>query len=105
MTVIYIYPGAGRFRGGDFQWTSPLPGGKHDFMLFLRQEQDAPQQMVAMDAVTRYGFVDVRFIAQGRGINVEMLNSPELANFRKNYEDALRDGASLAWYATGAPGA
>jgi hypothetical protein len=98
MTFVYIYPGSGRFRGGDFQWNSPLPGAKHDFMLFLHQDDDEPQQKQALDAVTRYGFVDVKFIAQGREINVEMLNAPELANFRANYEDAIAKGASLAWY-------
>ncbi|HUR87737.1 MAG TPA: hypothetical protein VMZ74_01495 [Ramlibacter sp.] len=97
-TVVYIYAGTGRYRGGEYQWNSPLPGGKHDFMLFVRQDVDAPLQKVAMALTGRYGFTDVRFIAQGREINVEMLNQPELANFRHNYEDALKDGASMAWY-------
>jgi hypothetical protein len=98
MSFLYIYPGSGRFRGADFAWNSPLPGGKHDFMLFMHQDDDEPRQKLALEAATRYGFVDVKFIAQGREINVEMLNAPELANFRGNYEAALRDGVSLAWY-------
>jgi hypothetical protein len=97
-TVVYIYPGAGLFRGGEYTWTSPMPGARHEFMLFMRQEENAPKQKEALAEIGRFGFTDVRFIAQGREINVEMLNAPELANFRKNYEDALKDGASLAWY-------
>ena len=97
-TVVYIYPGAGRFRGGEYTWASPMPGAKHDFMLFMRQDENAPKQKEALAEIGRFGFTDVRFIAQGREINVEMLNAAELANFRKNYEDALKDGSSLAWY-------
>jgi hypothetical protein len=97
-TVVYIYPARGIFRGGEYTWKSPLPGARHEFMLFMRQDQDEPKQKEALTEIGRFGFVDVRFIAQGREINVEMLNAPELANFRQNYEDALRDGASLAWY-------
>ena len=97
-TVVYIYPGSGRFRGGEYEWSGPLPGGKHDFMLFMRQEENAPLQKEALTEIGRYGFIDVRFIAQGRLINVEMLNAPELTQFRRNYEDALRDRLSMAWY-------
>ena len=97
-TVVYIYPARGIYRGGEYQWSSPLPGGKHEFMLFLRQEEDEPDQKAALAEIGRFGFADVRYIAEGRGINVENLNTPELASFRKNYEDALKDGASVAWY-------
>jgi hypothetical protein len=97
-TFVYIYPARGIYRGGEYQWTSPLPGGKHEFMLFMRQDADEPKQKEALTEMGRYGFVDVKFIAQGREINAENLNMPELANFRANYEDALRDGASIAWY-------
>lgn len=97
-TTVYIYPARGRFRGGEYQWNSPLPGAKHEFMLFLRQEDDEPKQKEALTEIGRHGFVDVQFIAQGRVLNVDMLEMPELANFRRNYEDALRDGASIAWY-------
>jgi hypothetical protein len=96
--VVYIYPARGSFRGGEYTWKSPMPGAKHDFMLFLRQDANEPKQKEALAEIGRYGFVDVRFIAQGREINVEMLNTPELSSFRQNYEDALRDGASMAWY-------
>ena len=96
--LVYIYPARGRFRGGEFQWNSPMPGARHEFMLFLRQSDDAAQQKEALAEIGRYGFVDVQFIAQGRPLKVEMLQTPELANFRRNYEDALRDGASIAWY-------
>jgi hypothetical protein len=67
-------------------------------MLFMRQDEDAAKQKEALAEIGRFGFTDVRFIAEGREINVEMLNRPELANFRKNYEDALKGGSSLAWY-------
>lgn len=97
-TTVYIYPARGRFRGGEYQWNSPMPGAKHEFMLFLRQSEDEAKQKEALAEIERYGFVDVQFIAQGRLLNVEMLDLPELSNFRSNYEDALRDGASLAWY-------
>jgi hypothetical protein len=97
-TVVYIYPARGSFRGGEYTWKSPLPGAKHDFLLFMRQDEDEAKQKEALAEISRYGFVDVRFIAQGRMINVEMLNRSELADFRQNYEAALKDGASLAWY-------
>ena len=97
-TIVYIYPARGRFRGGEYKWNSPMPGARHEFMLFLRQAEDEPKQKEALAEIARYGFIDVQFIAQGRLLNVEMLGVPELANFRSNYEDALRDGASLAWY-------
>lgn len=98
MTKVYIYPARGRFAQGEFEWASPMPGAKHDFMLFMRQDRDEAMQKEALALITRFGFVDVKFIAQGREINVEMLNLPELANFRGNFQDALRDGSSLAWY-------
>jgi len=97
-TVVYIYPARGTFRGGEYTWKSPLPGAKHEFMLFMRQDEDEAKQKEALAEIGKYGFADVKFIAQGREINVEMLNAPELATFRKNYEEALRDGASVAWY-------
>ena len=97
--MVYIYPGSGRYRGdGEYKWSGPVPGGKHDFLLFLRQDQQAPQQKAAMAETGRYGFTDVRFIAEGREINLAMLETPELANFRANYEGALKDGVSMAWY-------
>lgn len=98
MTTVYIYPARGTFRGGEFQWNSPLPGAKHEFMLFMAQEEDAPKQKEALALIARFGFADVHFIAEGREINVQMLDVPENAKFRRHYEDALRDGSSLAWY-------
>jgi hypothetical protein len=98
MPIVYIYPGHGRFAGSDFEWECPPLASKHDFMLFVRQDEEKPAAHVALDAVDRYGFKQVKLTQQGRPIAVESLNDPKLAAFRKNYEDALAKGFSLAWY-------
>lgn len=98
MPHIFIYAASGRFAGGQFEWNSPSPGATHDFMLFLRQAADVPMQRAALAAIRRFGFEDVQFMSEGKPIDTEALNRPDLAPFRKNYEDAWADGFSLAWY-------
>jgi len=97
MSVVYIYRGSGRFAGGEFEWNNPPLGSKHEFMLFLLQEQDEPKQQAAHAEVDRFGFRQVRLFP-GKKIAVEALNQPTTAMFQKNYQDALADGSSLVWY-------
>lgn len=98
MSNVYVYAASGRFTGGEFQWNSPMPGGKHEFMLFLKQDKDEPMQREALAEIRRFGFADVKFVAQGRELVLDNLDSPTLGNFRKNHADAMRDGSSIAWY-------
>ena len=67
-------------------------------MLFLRQDVDMPTRHVALAEIARFGFVQVKLMGDGRKIVVESMDDAKLAAFRKNYEDALADGSSLAWY-------
>jgi hypothetical protein len=98
MPVVYIYPANGRFAGSDFEWNCPPLATQHDFMLFMRQDADLPAPAAALAAIDRFGFKQVKMIAEGRAISVESLNDPKLSAFRQNYEDALDKGFSLAWY-------
>jgi len=97
MQHVYIYAGAGRFAGGDFEWSSPAPGATHKFMLFLAQNRDEPLQQEALSEIARHGFRDVE-LAGGRRLLVEALNDPQMRAFHKHYEAALAEGASLVWY-------
>jgi hypothetical protein len=97
MSVIYIYRGSGRFGGGAFEWNNPPLASKHEFMLFLLQDKDEAMQQAAHAEVDRFGFKQVRLFP-GKKIVVEALNDPAMAEFRKNYQDALKDGSSLVWY-------
>jgi hypothetical protein len=98
MPAIFIYAATGRFNRGEFEWNSPPPGETHDFMLFMRQAADVPMERAALAAIRRFGFENVQFMSEGRPIDTEALNTPGLAPFRKNYEDAWAAGSSLAWY-------
>lgn len=98
MPFVYIYAGKGRFGGGEFQWNCPPLASQHDFMLFLRQDVDMPTRHVALDWIKRFGFLQVKLMGEGRKIVVESMNEPDLASFRKHYDDCLADGASLVWY-------
>ena len=97
MTTVFIYGGSGRFKGGEFDWNGPALGTTHEFMLFLAQAGESPLQEAALAQIHRFGFEQVE-LWEGRKIVVETLNDPKLAAFRKHYEDALKDGSSLAWY-------
>jgi hypothetical protein len=66
-------------------------------MLFLLQDEDEPKQQAAHAEVDRFGFKQV-MLFPGKKIVVEALNKPAMAMFQKNYQDALKDGSSLAWY-------
>jgi hypothetical protein len=97
MSVVYIYRGSGRFAGGAFEWNNPPLGSKHEFMLFLLQEEDEPKQQAAHAAIDRFGFKQV-MLFPGKKIVVEALNEPANAVFQEYYQNALADGSSLAWY-------
>jgi hypothetical protein len=98
MPHIFIYAASGRFNRSEFEWSSPQPGATHDFMLFFRQAADVPMERAALAAIRRFGFENVQFMSEGKPFDVDALNTPSLAPFRKNYEDAWADGSSLAWY-------
>lgn len=98
MSSVYIYPGHGTFAGSQFEWNCPPLASKHEFMLFVRQDVDKPAAHVALDAIGRYGFRQVKLTQQGKAIAAEALNDPKLAHFRQYYEDALDKGFALAWY-------
>lgn len=98
MPIVYVYPANGRFAGSEFEWNCPPLASQHDFMLFMRQDADMPAPYAALAAIDRYGFRQVKLTAEGRPLAVESLNDPNLASFRKHYEDALADGVSVVWY-------
>ncbi|HTH78955.1 MAG TPA: hypothetical protein VL593_08250 [Ramlibacter sp.] len=98
MPIVYIYPGHGTFAGSQFEWNCPPLASKHELMLFVRQDEDKPAAHVALDALERYGFKHVKLTQQGKPIDIEALNDPKLADFRRNYEESMAKGFSLVWY-------
>jgi hypothetical protein len=98
MPFVYIYAGNGRFAGSEFQWNCPPLASQHDIMLFLRQDIDMAARHAALAEIDRYGFKQVKLMADGRKIVVESMNDPKLAGFQQHYEEALAIGSSLVWY-------
>jgi hypothetical protein len=98
MTTVYIYGGTGTYNGkADFDWTCPEIGSRHNFMLFISQKIDAPQEEAASLELAKFGFDDLELM-EGRPILAEVLNDPQMQAFRKHYEGAFTEGSSLVWY-------
>jgi len=95
--VVVLYGSSGRFTGAAFEWASPKLGDRHKFILFLAQSGSEPCQEAAEREVEQFGFSDVE-LAPGRPIDVESLNDPRMAVFRRHYEGAFAEGSSLVWY-------
>lgn len=98
MNIVILYLGTARFTGGaNFEWASPALGGSHRFILFLVQNDGLPNLELARLEVESFGFSEID-LSEGRQIDVESLNDPKMAVFRRHYEGALREGSSLVWY-------
>ena len=98
MTTVYIYGGTGTYNGNaNFEWASPEVGGRHNFMLFIAQEIDTPQEAAASLELAKFGFDDIHLM-EGRPILAEVLNDPKMQAFRAHYEGAFTEGSSLVWY-------
>ena len=98
MKTVMIYPGSARFDGKtEFEWASPAPGSTHRFLLFFAQDESVSKLGLALQEVARYGFRDIE-LGEGRPIDVESLNDPAMAAFRKHYEGAFSEESSLVWY-------
>jgi hypothetical protein len=98
MKTVYIYGGTGTYHGvTDFEWASPEIGNRHDFMLFIAQDLDTPQEIAACLELEKFGFGELELM-EGRPIIAETLNDPAMQAFQKHYEGAFNEGSSLVWY-------
>ncbi|TFW27658.1 hypothetical protein [Massilia horti] len=98
MKNIILYPGSARFTGtAAFEWASPTKGGVHRFILFLAQSDRISRQDMARQEIELFGFSEIE-LGEGRAIDVESLNDPSMAAFRRHYESAFAEGCSLVWY-------
>lgn len=98
MKTVILYPGSARFAGSaSFDWASPRLGSTHRFILFLAQDGSVPDHDAAKGEVESFGFSDVA-LGEGRRVDVETLNDPNMAAFRRHYEGAFAEGSSLVWY-------
>jgi hypothetical protein len=93
-----LYPGEATYTGTcDFKWSSPEVGARHKLILFLSQAEGEPQQALAFQEISRFGFGQV-VLKPGKPISVEALNEPKMQAFQKHYEGALDAGSSIVWY-------
>lgn len=98
MKTVILYPGSARFTGAaSFDWASPALGSTHRFILFLAQSDSAPDHALGKREVESFGFSEID-LGVGRKIDVESLNDPDMAAFRRHYEGAFTEGSSLVWY-------
>jgi hypothetical protein len=98
MKTVILYLGSARFAGtASFDWASPSVGKTHRFILFLAQNNSVPDHDAAKREVELFGFSEID-LGEGRNIDVESLNDPNMAAFRRHYEGALTEGSSLVWY-------
>ena len=98
MKTVYLYGGQAKFAGAPgVDWNSPEAGSTHKFILFVAQEEDAPQPEAAKHELARLGFIECQ-IGAGKPISVESLNEPQMRVFQKHYEGAFSEGSSLVWY-------
>lgn len=98
LKTVILYPGSARFTGAaSFDWASPTVGSIHRFILFLAQSDSFPDHDVAKCEVESFGFCEID-LGEGRKIDVESLNDPKMAAFRRHYEGAFAEGCSLIWY-------
>jgi hypothetical protein len=98
MKNVMLYPGSACFAGAvNFDWASPVIGSTHRLILFLAQDDSAPDHDIAMREVETFGFSEIE-LDEGRRIDVESLNDPSMAHFRRHYEGAFAEGSSLVWY-------
>jgi hypothetical protein len=98
LKTVILYPGSARFSGtANFDWASPTLGGTHRFMLFLAQSDSVPDHDLAKREVESFGFSEID-LREGRTLDVESLNDPKMAAFRRHYEGAFTEGSSLVWY-------
>jgi len=98
LKTVILYPGSGRFTGKtSFDWASPIVGSTHRFILFLAQSDSIPDLNAAKCEVELFGFLEVE-LGEGRKIDVESMNDPNMAAFRRHYEGAFAEGSSLVWY-------
>lgn len=98
MKTVILYLGTARFTGtASFDWHSPIAGCTHRFILFLAQSDSVPDHDAAKREVESFGFSEID-LGEGRKIDVESLNHPNMAAFRRHYEGAFAEGSSLVWY-------
>jgi hypothetical protein len=98
LKTVILYPGSARFAGAaSFDWASPEVGSTHRFMLFLAQNDSLPNHDAAKREIESFGFSEIE-LREGRKIDVESLNDPTMAAFRRHYEGAFSEGSSLVWY-------
>jgi hypothetical protein len=99
--VLYLCDGV--FDGpGELQFRAPEVGGRHKFLLFLRQENPSASSAEAIREAQRFGFGSIN-VLNGKPLEVESLSSAQ--GFAKHYEEALAEGSSLVWYPRAADGA
>jgi hypothetical protein len=94
--VAYLFEGS--YNGkSSVQYVAPIVGAHHKGILFLRQETEEPQWVLANDALQKFGFSPASVLRSGP-LSVESLNTPQFSGFAGRYEKAHKQGESLAWY-------
>ena len=98
LKTVMLYPGSARFAGTtSFDWASPTVGSTHRFILFCAQDDSVPDHDLAERELKSLGFSEID-LGEGRKIDVESLNDPKMAAFRRHYDGAFTEGSSIVWY-------
>lgn len=98
MTVIYVYGFTGKYTGSpEYDYQHPELGATHNCMLFLRQDEDADQFLLAEAESKKYGFGEFLSVGAGKFV-IDVLNTDTYRGFSGFYKEALESGSALVYY-------
>jgi len=76
----------------------PEVDSPHDCILFVSQSDAAHDFDSARGLMEKHGWLDVQFKSAGPFV-AESINSQQMRVFQHHYEECLKHGDSLVWYA------
>lgn len=98
MSVIYVYGFTGKYIGSpEYDYKHPELGATHSCMLFLLQNEDTEQFLLAEAESRKYGFSEFMLSKAGK-LDINVLNTDAYRGFAGFYEEALESGSSLVYY-------
>lgn len=98
MSVIYVYGFTGIYTGSpEYDYQHPQLGATHSCMLFLRQDEDSDQFLLAEAESRKYGFGEFASARSGK-LDIDVLNTDAYRGFAGFYEEALENGSALVYY-------